>query len=251
MAVGIYSKKHSRRFWYVAIPKTGSQSILKAIVDATPDDRKTLYGSDVNNRSVHHMPVFDFFNYLSKNDFQAAEFFTVIRNPFWKHASHFIYQREKTLAKIKAVEEGTPLDYQEGTTFKPDDKEWVADLYKLIDGPLNSFEAYCNFLNWGFENHYHQNWKPMRKDWPTWFIQPISWWIHSPRPQACTALPIESPKLIQEFCKKELDISIDIPHINSSGRTKDFYKELYTQKTRNIIYKVERKWIDAFGYEAA
>ena len=255
MAIGIYSEKYNRRFWYAAIPKTGSQSIA-SILNEYPDRHAKIGsyddGSDVI-RSQHHMPVRAMQNYLfdHKPDFSNHEFFTTIRNPWAYHCSYYLYNKEKISKKLLAIKNGTPATQKNIDRlgdYRPNDEAWVEHLKETYQ-ILMTLKDYLEFV-------YSQNdYKNYNDDWELYtprFIRhmhPLSWWIDSLHRNTVTVLPIEDNENIIKFFNRVLDIPIkEIPRINDGGYGKN-YKHEYYGVTRDLVMEMEREWIERFNYE--
>ena len=257
MSLGIYSQVNDRRFWYAAIPKTGSQTIAKVLNDY-PDVLAKIGEEEDHNgvfRRTHHIAVRSMQNFLYET-FKAHigrhEFFATIRNPWVWHASNYLYQKNKIKNKLAAVDNGVPAS-DENTLklgdYRPNNAQWLS-IAKESSKILETFEAYLKYTY--TQNHYKEynnNWSIYAPVAVRQFAQPFSWWVDCQHRGLVTILPIENNEMIIDFFNDQLGLPVkEIPVINALGNGEK-YKSLYDHNTKALVEEKEAEWIDMFNYE--
>jgi hypothetical protein len=246
-------KTENKRAWYVAGIKCGSQT-MQSIFDNQLISRVSKASKNFHATAAEHYasPAFNHFG-----DF----LFTTIRNPYERHVSNYLYQREKFQEKIKYKDdiEAYRLRYPnsqiEDSTIYFD---MVEDQLKYY---FNSFESYVDILERvNTPTLYKGEIESLYRYYGTSDEGRTAFNVGSTRAFLSMSnnlisngtlhcLKIEDHDQIIDFFYRNFNMALTmIPKINSTGYGKD-YEQYYTPELIDKITRIESPIIDIGNYK--
>jgi len=151
MAYRITSRVYNKKFWYLAVPKTGSQAV-RELIEKLPEDQYVSHpsllwhmtatdiaGTHGINKSF---PKVKFFNDNSD------AFFTTVRNPWARAVSFYFYQKQKLEERLVAYSNETEAKlFKEKFPFHVfdyDDKATKDGIERILECSFQTFEDWLN-----------------------------------------------------------------------------------------------------------
>lgn len=271
MAYRLYSSRFDSNYWFVAIPKTGSQSIRK-LIDENIKKEHVLYGAGNDwHSSIKEILRHEHYNIKRDN------FFAVVRNPWAQAWSNFNYQKAVVDEKFRALEGGKQgiLDYRKKHPMKvigdADNKTFWKDFKVLHDEYYTTFDNYVNkmrsrlryplinsiddldtYIQEGESpNQIYERRQEGRDYIVTGMVQTEMLEFQRDKTNHLVTLPIEKPRLIAHFFNEwfpECNIQ-SLPHINVGTHANKNYTNFYTKKTKDIVYEMEFSLIERHRYK--
>ena len=242
-------KEGKGRAWYVACVKCGSQTI-QSVIDNNLLERRAISSNDWHSTaSEHHTDS----QYNKAVDFM----FTTIRNPWQRHVSNFLYQKNKV--EVKLTYEHNRDEYRRrypGSQME-DMPQYFEVLKQELDETYSSFEHYVNkvmlvntpelyngnidlFVT-KYDSGYIHNYGSTRH------LISMSNFIASRGKMYC--LKIEDHVQILEFFNSNFGTALSIiPRVNAQGHG-DNYEEFYTPELVDKIYNIEAPIIQIGNYK--
>lgn len=271
MAYRLHSERFNSNFWYIAIPKTGSQSIRK-LIDENIDDEHILYGAG----SLWHMSVMDIIRHPNYN-IKKDNFFATVRNPWAQAWSNFNYQKkmvEDKLLAYRAGEDGIQeyrKKYPMNIIYNLNDTKKWNNVIKAQKEYLNTFDDYVFKMREKIryplintaddldafirDGESVEEIDSRRRDLPevsiNGLVQTEILAFDRSKTNHLITIPIEKPKTIMHFFNEwfpECNIK-EVPFINQGTHANKNYTNFYSKKTRDIIYEVEYTLIQRHNYK--
>jgi len=276
MAYRIYSDALKAKFWYIAIPKTGSQAVRKVFDDLIDQDKVLWHFTENWHLSVSDLllrtkrtksdlePLFKNSGHVSPDASRNHFFFTTIRNPRERAYSFYSWQKKQIEKKLKAYESEEEADkfikefprYD----FNISDKTELVYLEKSYAEFFQSFEQYMNTINVAYNMTVTDNVKKhirqMDKDnWQRFHYVPHSDYISSTFLINNFIFKIEEPEKLIDFFEDCFSLSRDDTSnilykekVNVTGNGKE-YRDHFSKKMQKTIYDLEYRIINQFGYK--
>ena len=250
----MYSIKTDKaRAWFVAGIKCGSQT-MQSIFDNQLASRVSKADKNFHATAAEHYanPAFNAFG-----DFM----FTTIRNPYERHVSNYLYQREKFKEKITYRDdpEGYKLKYPNDQM--EDSKAYFDMLEDQLNYSFNSFETYVNILEQvnppalykGEIESLYRYYKTESGELLSFNAGSIKSFLSMSNNLITSGtlycLKIEDHDQIIDFFYKNFNMALSmIPRINASGYGKD-YEQYYTAELIDTITRIESPIIDIGNYK--
>lgn len=269
MAYRLHSTRFNTNYWFIAIPKTGSQSI-RQVIEENIDPGNLLEGA----LGLWHTSIKEIQDHPSYSR-SKDNFFAIVRNPWAQAWSNFNYQKQRMQLKIDAYNGGAsgieayrkkyPLniieDFSDTGTWKK--------IFQLMDEYYHSFDDYIDklrlkirypvintkedldkFIESGnstkeinqFRNHSNLD--------INGFLQSDMLVYDRRNTNNLITMPIERPATIIHFFNEffpECNIKT-LPYINIGTHANKDYVTFYSKRTRDIIYEVEYSLIKRHNY---
>lgn len=169
-------------------------------------------GSSISNKlaykKIQHLTAKEVIKWIGREKWDAAETFTVVRNPWDKVASHYLFRKATNQTKLKE----NPLPF----------KEWVNKTY----GQYKDLYYY---------------------DKPKMFM-PQSEWIKDENNKVAVKHILRFEKLEQDFNKiaRILQLEPGLPHLNKTINKQ--YNSMYDKETAQLIEEWFSEDIERFEY---
>lgn len=268
MAIRLHSTKYNSNYWFIPIPKTGTQSIRKYIETNLPESLIEYHTS--RNWHMELMQIVRSNDYSHRQD----NFFSVVRNPWSQAWSNFNYQRDRVAEKIDAYNAGQ-AGIDNYRKLKPNNiiEDYSANFYwpKMIEffnTTLASFDNYIytmrerlrypiintiEDLDRFFEEGNSAE-ELKRAESSTISINGIlqshAIAYDKSKVNNVVVMPIEKPELLLHFMRETFPEikSNELPFINK-GVYSTNYTSMYTKKMIDIVHEMEYSIIARHGYK--
>lgn len=273
MGYRIYSDVLKSKFWYVAIPKTGSQAVRKVFDDLMPQENIMWHFTQLWHLSTQDMllrtrrkrpDVDKMSGHLSPDATRNHFFFTTIRNPWERAYSFYKWQKKQIERKLKAYEskeEGDKfiLEFPR-YEFNFDNKEEIKFLENSYSKFFKDFETYMNTIEVSYNMIEADNVKKYirqmdRENWMSYHYQPTMTYISSTALINNFIFKIEEPDKLIDFLEDCFNLPKDDvsnilcnQKVNVTGMGKE-YRDHYSEKMKKTIYDLEYTIINKFGYK--
>jgi hypothetical protein len=241
-------KTENKRAWYVAGIKCGSQT-MQSIFDNQLISRVRKASNDFHATAAEHYasPAFNHFG-----DF----LFTTIRNPYERHVSNYLYQREKFEEKIKYRDDIEAYKLRYPGSQIEDSTNYFDIIEDQLKYYLNSFESYVDIIErintpilykGKIESLYRYYGSQ------SYNIASAKAYISMSNNLICNGtlhcLKIEDHDQIIDFFYRNFNMALTmIPKINATGYGKD-YEQYYTSELIDKITRIESPIIDIGNYK--
>jgi len=202
---------------FVHIPKTAGNAIITSL-------SKTNSISHVpNNRTInsnYHSTLLDIEKFMLQLENQFV--FTVVRNPWDRVSSWFFFRKNILRLSLKNFEKASSK------------KKVINDKIKI----QKEYELMCSSFDRWLSVYYNEPWDN------TWFSlsHNQNYWLKGSK--------FSVKKIVRyETLKKDLKfLNIELPVTNQSKKTISTYRDLYTDNSKNFIYKIYQEDIEEFNY---
>lgn len=264
MTYRIHSNKYNHNYWYIAIPKTGSQSVRKYIEDNIPQSLLVEHSTKKWHLNIEDITKSSDFNYTRDG------FFSTVRNPWAQAWSNYNYQKKQLEAKLRAYNRG-PAGIEEYRASYPlniisdyDNDSWPETI-KFYNSVLSTFEEYvseiksyhnCPTLN-SINDLLEFNKSKYRLPAVRATSFRVSGMVQSQifnysdsYTNSLLVMPIEKPEIIIRFFRDYFPEakSNSMPFVNKGDYNND-YRKVYSSEMIKTISQVEQPLISRFGYK--
>tara|TARA_R110000822_G_scaffold3972_19_gene17032 strand:- start:1146 stop:1916 length:771 start_codon:yes stop_codon:yes gene_type:complete len=239
------------RAWYSPHAKTGSQAI-QSIIDNNLESSLMIGDVDNWHAAAHKIATCAAFN--TDRDF----IFGTIRNPWERHVSNYVYQREKVLVKLRYINDGLASDYIKDYPNQqmPLDRlsRYTKALEHYRDKFFSTFESYINaveFCSMPLRCTNDTDYKSLKAFTleGTNMTQSMSSFYNGGDLAKVYLLDISNHDSILNFFNTNFGIAItQVPYVNVNP-TGYHYREYYNDKTRRQIEVIESNVIEIGKYK--
>ena len=203
---------------FIHIPKTAGNAIITGLsktnnISHIPNDRTV--------NSNYHSTLLDVEKFLSNLENQFI--FTVVRNPWDRVSSWFFFRKNILRLSLKNFEKAVSK------------KKVINNKSKI----QKEYELMCSSFDRWLLTYYEEPWDN------TWFSlsHNQNHWLKGSRVSVDKIVKYETLKEDLKF------LNIKLPFTNQSRKTVSTYRDLYTDNSKNLIYKIYQEDIEEFNYE--
>jgi len=244
--------KTGNRAWYVAGIKTGSQT-MRSIMDINCKNILAIAGSNWHASATEIYQHESFTNRISLLQPESDFLWTTTRNPWERHYSNYLYQKEKLIQKINFT--GTAEEYDK----KYPDSQFVLPhgnemdvIKKMVNEHLDTFESYITTVEQQSNPVYYTGTnKPFNINGINFGAFKAFWTMSKSIECNGTVfmLDINDHNGIIDFIYQNFGLALTmIPRMNSKGHGKD-YKQHYNTDLIDRISALEAPIIRAGNYK--
>ena len=211
---------HKYRLIFIHIQKTGGNSISKLFHELDPELIQELPLANTTKR-LKHCFISDIDAILSPELFAEYTKFSIVRNPYERLFSWY------SMFKYQKTDFGIAAGAMPNADILGDKVMVEAEAY------LDSFESFLTMPNQGLLERFYYN--------------QLDYLLINDVVAVDKVLRFETLSHDFNELAEQLKLSATLPHVNKS-RVKQDYREVYSEKSKNIVAQRFQRDVDYFSY---